>query len=197
MTFVYTIILQFRRFWQFLSRLAEGRGAVPAILSLSFFDSFLIVPPVEVPLAAFSAVTPKTWWKWALAGYGIGFFFFDTFGAAIVRLFGFESAFREAETVFEGSTFIAMLVAGLTPLPFVPFTYAGGFFSVGIIPFILGVVVARSIRYFAIAYAAAYLGFPFFRAVVRAMQSGTAITLIVLGGFFILLYFFAMHGIDF
>lgn len=202
------LISRARAFWQLLIRLARGRGASPTILLLSFFDSFLIVPPVEVPLAAFSAALPHTWWRWALlatigstlgalVGYGIGFFFFDTFGAAILRTFGFTSVFADAERIFEDSTFVAMLLAGFTPLPFIPFTYAGGFFSVGLVPFMFGVVISRGLRYMLIAYAARFLGTPFLAVVLRAAKSGTAFTVVILLSFFLVLYFFAMHVTDF
>ena len=82
-----------------------------------------------------------------LAGYAIGYFFYDTIGARIVEFYGYAGKFEEfRETYAEyGAWIVAM--AGLTPFPYKVITIASGVFSLDLIVFVVASLLSRGGRF--------------------------------------------------
>ena len=82
-----------------------------------------------------------------LAGYAIGYFFYDTIGARIVEFYGYAGKFEEFRGTYAeyGSWIVAM--AGLTPFPYKVITIASGVFSLDLIVFVVASLLSRGGRF--------------------------------------------------
>tara|TARA_A100001037_G_C14906335_1_gene525185 strand:- start:224 stop:802 length:579 start_codon:yes stop_codon:yes gene_type:complete len=82
-----------------------------------------------------------------LAGYAIGYFFYDTIGARIVEFYGYASKFEEFRGTYAeyGAWIVAM--AGLTPFPYKVITIASGVFSLDLIVFVVASLLSRGGRF--------------------------------------------------
>lgn len=84
----------------------------------------------------------------ALAGYYIGYFFFDAIGSRIVEYFGWHLMFEQILLQYSEHAWYALVFAGFTPIPFEVFTYSAGFnHAVEMSTFLPAVVVGRTIRF--------------------------------------------------
>ena len=82
-----------------------------------------------------------------LAGYAIGYFFYDTIGARIVEFYGYAGKFEEFRGTYAeyGAWIVAM--AGLTPFPYKVITIASGVFSLDLIVFVVASLLSRGGRF--------------------------------------------------
>ena len=92
----------------------------------------------------------------ALFGYFIGYVFFYEVGYKIFDFYGYENVniLKEQFSTKGGlvSWFGILFTAGFTPLPFKVFTITSGFIHFNILFFIFTCVIARSLRFFLVAY---------------------------------------------
>ena len=82
-----------------------------------------------------------------LAGYAIGYFFYDTIGARIVEFYGYAGKFEEFRGTYAeyGAWIVAM--AGLTPFPYKVITIASGVFSLDLVVFVVASLLSRGGRF--------------------------------------------------
>jgi len=82
-----------------------------------------------------------------LAGYAIGYFFYDTIGARIVEFYGYAGKFEAFRGTYAeyGAWIVAM--AGLTPFPYKVITIASGVFSLDLIVFTVASLLSRGGRF--------------------------------------------------
>ena len=59
-----------------------------------------------------------------------------------------EQQFETVQALFQKNTFTAILLAAFTPIPFKVFTVMGGVLQAPLIPFLLGAIIGRSMRYY-------------------------------------------------
>lgn len=133
------------------------------------------------------ALTTATSVAGALFGYLIGFGFFDVFGDAIISFYALEQEFLSVQGYFQASAFWAILVSAFTPIPFKIFTISAGLFHVHLIPFILGSIIGRSLRYILVGWAAHTFGERIFKLIMRYFNTASII-LIVLIVLYIILF---------
>ena len=91
-----------------------------------------------------------------LFGYFIGYVFFNEVGYKIFEFYGYENVniLKEKFSTQGGlvSWFGILFTAGFTPLPFKIFTITSGFIHFNILFFIFACAIARSLRFFLVAY---------------------------------------------
>jgi len=123
-------------------------------------SSFFLIPP-DIMLAPMSLAKPHKAWFYAglttlasvaggLFGYLIGHFAFDVIEPWLVSLH-YIDAYHTAEQWFEKWGFWAILLAGFTPIPYKVFTIASGALGMALIPFVIGSVIGRGMRFFLVA----------------------------------------------
>jgi membrane protein YqaA with SNARE-associated domain len=124
----------------------------------SFFpippDAMLIPMGLAQPKRAFFFATVCTVTSVAggVLGYVIGALLYDSVGLWLISLYGYGQkveAFREAYR--EWGAWI-ILIKGLTPIPYKIVTITSGLAAYPIVPFILLSVVARGMRFYAVAF---------------------------------------------
>jgi membrane protein YqaA with SNARE-associated domain len=124
----------------------------------SFFpippDAMLIPMGLAQPKRAFFFATVCTITSVAggVLGYVIGALLYDSVGQWLIGLYGYGAkveAFREAYRQY-GAWII--LIKGLTPIPYKIVTITSGLAAYPIVPFILLSIVARGMRFYAVAF---------------------------------------------
>lgn len=123
-------------------------------------SSFFLVPP-DVMLAPMSLARPDRAWFYAalttvasvlggLLGYLIGVFALELVEPYIIQ-FGYHDAYLTAQQWFATWGFWAIFVAGFTPIPYKIFTIAAGAVGMLLLPFVLGSLIGRGMRFFLVA----------------------------------------------
>ena len=86
-----------------------------------------------------------------LLGYAIGYYFFETLGAWVVKTYGLQSGLAAFRAGFEeyGTWFI--LIKGLTPIPYKLVTIASGAAHFDLFTFVWASIVTRGLRFFLVA----------------------------------------------
>ncbi|WP_417658402.1 YqaA family protein [Pseudidiomarina sp.] len=136
----------------------------PAILAgLSFSESVVFPIPPDVMLAPMAMTQPEKAWRFALittlasvlggiAGYWLGYFLFDPVVLPLVEWAGYQDKLIRVTSWFHSYGFWIIFIAGFSPLPYKLFTVSGGMLGVAFIPFVLGSVISRGLRFFLVAW---------------------------------------------
>ena len=140
---------------------ARYKHATYWLALVSFTESsFFLIPP-DVMLAPMSLARPDRAWFYAglttvasvlggLLGYLIGVFALQAVEPWIIQ-FGYVEAYEKAQQWFADYGFWAIFLAGFTPIPYKIFTIAAGAVGMLLLPFILGSLVGRGLRFFLVA----------------------------------------------
>ena len=159
----------FAGLYQRVMRFSRQRHAPYYLSALAFVESFILpFPPPDVMLAPMSLARPERALLFAaltllfsvlggLIGYLIGAFLFDLARPLIVE-WGYQARFDTVVSWFGQWGFLAVLVAGFSPVPYKIFTIAAGVLGLAILPFLLASVVGRGARFFLVAWCLARFG---------------------------------------
>lgn len=136
----------------------------PAILAgLSFSESVIFPIPPDVMLAPMAMTQPQRAWQLAwittvasvlggITGYWLGYFLFDPVVIPLVEWAGYEDKLVRVTDWFHAYGFWIIFIAGFSPLPYKLFTVTGGMLSVAFVPFVMGSVISRGLRFFLVAW---------------------------------------------
>ncbi len=151
-----------RRLYDWVLHWAETPSGPAALGALSFAEaSFFPIPPDPLLMALclgairkslrFAAIATIASVVGGIAGYLIGagawqalggFFFHYVPGVT-------PEAFEEIRAFYDRWDFVAVFLAGLTPIPYKVFTLSAGVFSINFPVFILASIISRGLRFFA------------------------------------------------
>ena len=152
-----------RRLYDWCVAAAGKRHAVWTMGAVSFAESSFFPVPPDIMLIPMALARPDRAWVFAtwctvtsvaggVLGYAIGAVLYDSVGHWLIQLYGYGDkvdAFREAYARW-GAWII--LLKGLTPIPYKIVTITSGFAGYNIILFVLLSIVARGMRFFALAF---------------------------------------------
>jgi membrane protein YqaA with SNARE-associated domain len=152
-----------RRLYDWCIAAADKPYAVWILGGIAFAESSFFPVPPDVMLIPMSLARPARAWFYAtactlasvaggLVGYLIGAALFDSVGQWLIHLYGYGDkvdAFRDAYAQW-GAWII--LLKGLTPIPYKVVTITSGFAGYNIGLFLLFSVIARSMRFFVLAF---------------------------------------------
>jgi len=136
----------------------------PAILAgLSFSESVIFPIPPDVMLAPMAMTQPQRAWQFAwittvasvlggITGYWLGYFLFDPVVIPLVEWAGYEDKLVRVTDWFHAYWLLIIFIAGFSPLPYKLFTVTGGMLSVAFVPFVMGSVISRGLRFFLVAW---------------------------------------------
>lgn len=151
-----------RKLYNWTLDLAAKKNAVPILAGVSFIESSIFPIPPDVLLIPMCLAKREKAFFYAfictvfsvlggLAGYGIGYFLYDTVGMPILEFYGKAEYFQSfADRYNEWGAWI-VLGAGVTPFPYKVITIASGVTQLNIGLFVIFSLIARSIRFFLIA----------------------------------------------
>ncbi|MDI1229635.1 MAG: DedA family protein [Methylobacter sp.] len=140
---------------------SKHRHAAKYLCALSFAESSFFPIPPDVMLAPMALSQPDKAMRFALLttvasvlggmlGYLIGFFMFDSISPWLQTTHYWES-YLIAKSWFEQWGFLAVFVAGFSPIPYKVFTIAAGALSMAFLPFVLASIIGRGGRFFLVA----------------------------------------------
>jgi len=151
-----------KRLYDKTMALSAHRHALAALAAISFIESSVFPIPPDVLLIPMVLAARDQAWKIAavctvasviggLAGYGIGYFLFETVGRPIVDFYGYGAKFSAfQETYNEWGAWI-VAGAGLTPFPYKVITIASGVTALDPAVFTIASALSRGLRFFLVA----------------------------------------------
>jgi membrane protein YqaA with SNARE-associated domain len=150
-----------RRLYDWVLHWAQTPYGVPALFALSFAESSVFPVPPDILLLALGVARPqRALWYAAvcslasvlggIAGYAIGFFAWEaTADLFFTYVPGFtREGFASVQALYDEYGFLAVMIAGLTPIPYKIFTIASGVFGMNLPLFIVASACSRSARFF-------------------------------------------------
>lgn len=151
-----------RKLYDFTLSLAEHPRALWFLAIISFAESSFFPIPPDIIMIPMILAAPKRAWLIAsvclvssvlggMLGYAIGAFAYEQIGAPILASLGKADAMAEFSTRFNDLGFLAVLTAGLTPLPYKVITIMSGWTSMPIVTFTVTSIIARGLRFFIVA----------------------------------------------
>lgn len=181
-------------------RLATHAHAPWYLGGISFAEaSFFLIPP-DVLLAPMAWSAPKRAGYYALLttiasvlgglfGYAIGWFAIDAILPLLER-WQWLGAYHKAQALFQTHGFVAVLLAGFTPIPFKIFTIAAGATQLNVALFVAAAVLGRGARFFMVAYLSAFAGGPMKQTIHRYANWLVPLGVVLLAG----LYWMLKHA---
>ncbi|RUO41174.1 hypothetical protein CWE22_03015 [Pseudidiomarina aestuarii] len=142
---------------------SQHRRAPAILAALSFSESVIFPIPPDVMLAPMAMTQPKRAWFFAgittiasvlggIAGYLLGWLAFDPIVLPLVEWAGYQDKLTTVTEWFQNYGFWIIFIAGFSPLPYKLFTVTGGMLQVAFIPFVMGSLVSRGLRFFLVAW---------------------------------------------
>ncbi len=159
------------RMWVWFTNHARSRFALWWMALIAFTDTIFSPIAAETFLAALVLAHRERWRtfllvSWfssiagAITGYWLLYFAFRAFGEPFLATWGLGGVYAQAQDLFGGQIFLAMLLASFTPLPDKLFIYAAGILGLPFLPFVAGFVIGRGARMSIVTYVVWKFGAP-------------------------------------
>jgi len=174
------------------------REAVWALAAISFAESSVFPIPPDVLLIPMILATRASAWRLAtvctvasvcggFAGYGIGYYLYESVGHNLIALYGQIGNFDSFQATYSewGAWIVAS--AGFTPFPYKVITIASGLVQLDLLTFGTASALGRGMRFFVEAGLLWFFG-PAIRIFVETRLSLVAMIflILILAGFLIL-----------
>jgi membrane protein YqaA with SNARE-associated domain len=182
-----------RRIYDWCIAAADKPYALWILTAVSFAESSFFPVPPDIMLVPMSLAKPRRAWVYAgactiasvaggILGYAIGALLYDSVGHWLINLYGYGDkveAFREFYAKW-GS--LAILLKGLTPIPYKLVTITSGFAGYNLWLFILLSVITRGARFFIAAVVLNRFGDPIRAEIEKRLGLWVTLFAIVLVG---------------
>ncbi len=180
--------------------LADHPRALWVLAVVAFVESSVFPIPPDVLMIPMILARPSRAWLIALvamvssvlgglAGYGIGYFFYEGIGQPILAALGKADSMAEFNTRFNDFGFWAVLTAGITPFPYKVITIMSGWTAMPLGTFIATSILARGLRFFIVAGLLRAFGEPVRDFIERRLGLVfSAFVVLLIGGFFLVRY---------
>lgn len=184
-----------RGIYDWTMRKAASDKAPSALAAVSFAESsFFPIPPDVMLIPMVLSRREKAWWYATIAtvasvlggllGYAIGYYLYDTVGLPILKFYGREHALDGFMTFVRDYGVPAVIIKGMTPIPYKVVTIAAGVGHMDLLSFIGASIVARAMRFYLVAGLLYFAGEPI-RAFIekRLTLVMTVFVVLLIGGF--------------
>ncbi len=191
-----------RGLYDWTMRTAASKEAPWALAAVSFAESsFFPIPPDVMLIPMILSDRRKAWWFATIAtvasviggmlGYAIGYYLYDAVGLPILRFYGREHALDSFMTFVQEYGVPAVIIKGMTPIPYKVVTIAAGVGKMNLLAFLGASIVARAMRFYLVAGLLYFFGEPI-RAFIekRLGLVTTAFLVLLVGGFLAVRYVF-------
>ena len=191
-----------RRMYDWMMGMAGSPRAPWALGVVSFIESsFFPIPPDVMLIPMVLRDRSKAWWYATIAtvtsvaggilGYAIGYFFFEAIGKPILNFYGREHALDSFIQFVHEYGVEAVIIKGMTPIPFKVVTIAAGVAKMDLLAFIGASIIARAMRFYLVAALLYFFGQPIREFIERRLTLVTTVFVVVLvGGFVAVKYLF-------
>jgi membrane protein YqaA with SNARE-associated domain len=137
----------------------------------------------------------KAWWYATIAtvtsvlggilGYAIGYYAYQAIGLPILEFYGKAGALDGFKAFVQEYGVKAIIIKGMTPIPFKVVTIAAGVAEMAIVPFILASIVARAMRFYLVAALLFWFGPPIREFIEHRLSLVTTLFVVLLVGGFV------------
>ena len=191
-----------RRMYDWMMGMAGSPRAPWALGVVSFIESsFFPIPPDVMLIPMVLRDRSKAWWYATIAtvtsvaggilGYAIGYFFFEAIGKPILNFYGKEHALDSFIQFVHEYGVEAVIIKGMTPIPFKVVTIAAGVAKMDLLAFIGASIIARAMRFYLVAGLLYFFGQPIREFIERRLTLVTTVFVVVLvSGFVAVKYLF-------
>ncbi len=140
-----------------------------ALFIIAFAESSFFPIPPDVLLIAIALLKPNLSFRYALIcsigsvlggmfGYLIGFQFYEFIGKKIIEFYHLQQQYDAVKIMYDKNAFVAIAIAGFTPIPYKVFTIAAGAFQVSFTTLVIASALSRSARFFIVGGLIYFLG---------------------------------------
>ena len=181
---------------------AAHRHALAALFVVAFVESSVFPIPPDILIIPMVLASREKAWRIAtvctvasvlggLAGYGIGYFLYESVGRPLLDFYGYGTQFSAFQARYNEWGAWIVAGAGLTPFPYKVITIASGVTGLDIVAFGLSSLASRGLRFFVEAALLWRFGAPI-RNFVETHLNRLAILffILLLGGFLALRFVF-------
>jgi membrane protein YqaA with SNARE-associated domain len=191
-----------RRLYDWMMGMAGSPRAPWALAIVAFIESsFFPIPPDVMLIPMVLRDRSKAWWYATIAtvasvlggllGYAIGYFFFEAIGKPILNFYGKEHALDSFIQFVHEYGVEAVIIKGMTPIPFKVVTIAAGVAKMDLLAFVGASIIARAMRFYLVAALLYFFGQPIREFIERRLTLVTTVFVVVLvGGFVAVKYLF-------
>jgi len=142
-----------------LLKWAEHKYSIYILALISFIEaSFFPIPPDPILLTMCLGRPKRSLWYaficslfsvlGAMLGYYIGLYLWSSVHGFFFEYIFSETSFNYVSELYNQNSFLTILTAAFTPIPFKVFTIAGGVFKISLYNLILASAIGRSVRFF-------------------------------------------------
>lgn len=191
-----------RRLYDWMMRTAASDKAPEALAIVSFIESSVFPIPPDVMLIPMVMARREKAFRYAtiatvasvlggLLGYAIGYYLYDTVGQPILKFYGKECALDAFVRFVHDYGVPAVILKGMTPIPYKVVTIAAGVAKMDLAAFIGASIIARAMRFYLVAGLLYFFGEPI-RAFIetRLTLVTTVFVVLLVGGFVAVRYLF-------
>lgn len=183
------------RLYDWTMGFAAHPHALLILAVISFAESSFFPLPPDILLIPMVLAAREQAWKIAfvctvasviggLAGYGIGYGFFETLGKAVLEFYNAVEKFESVKELYNEHGVLIVFSAGFSPIPYKLFTIASGLTQMEIMPFTMASLVGRGLRFFLIAALLWKFGSPIRLFIERHLgKLSLAFVVLLVGGF--------------
>lgn len=191
-----------RRLYDWMMRTAASEHAPQALGLVSFIESSVFPIPPDIMLIPMVLAKREKAWVYAtiatvtsvlggLLGYAIGYFLYDSVGLPILKFYGREGALDGFIQFVHEWGVPAVILKGMTPIPYKVVTIAAGVAKMNLPAFIGASIIARAMRFYLVAGLLYFFGEPIRIFIEKHLTLVTTVFVAVLiGGFVALRYLF-------
>ena len=142
---------------------AKKKYAEKFLYFIATIESIFFPIPTDIVLAPLVLANPKKTLRYAfltslfssfggIVGFYLGYFFFDLIIEPHIFSLGLKESFDTALIWFNKWGIWVVFIAGFSPIPYKVFAIGAGFLQMPVIAFFITSLIARSLRFFLVAY---------------------------------------------
>jgi membrane protein YqaA with SNARE-associated domain len=190
----------FNRLYDWTMALSAHRHALGALALVAFVESSVFPIPPDILIIPMVLATRDKAWRIAgvctvasvlggFAGYGIGYFLYETVGRPLLDFYGYGAKFTQFQGYYNQWGAWIVAGAGVTPFPYKVITIASGVTALDPTVFGIASLLSRGVRFFMVAGLLWYFGAPIRAFIEKNLNLlATVFFVLLLGGFVLLKY---------
>lgn len=144
---------------KWVENFADKPYAGLALFLIAFTESSFFPIPPDVLLIAIALLKPQLSFRYALIcsvgsvlggmfGYLLGLQFYEIIGKKIIEFYHLQDEYNTVKIMYDKNAFVAIVIAGFTPIPYKVFTIAAGAFQINFYTLVLASALSRPARFF-------------------------------------------------
>lgn len=172
---------------------ADRPAGAAVLVVLALLEATIFPGPTEAMLIALTLVRPRRAWAFAaiatvasvvggLIGYQLGAAFFESVTRPLLASYDLVAHADAVARVYRENAMLALITSGYTPIPYLLYTTMAGASSQPVLPFVVGSLIGRALKYVPIA-ALAYAFGPAVHRILRrhGWIAGAVVAAVILG----------------